>query len=211
MLSWRSQDHTKVVTTCNPQWLRLYEFMSACCRFINNVVNSRTELWTQNCAMRTLAHYVFVPPFMGMRHIPVGHIIALLYVYACMCMLVCVCATSLHLWLFRSDFLKATMFFDLSLLKLDKAHWHSENLQKAQTVKHTLTGFGAGEVLATKSSRLEIRPGLSFKIIWGVASTCSLQRRILTGVDIVFINTYTCMYTYIYMWIECKKYIYVYV
>ena len=114
-----------------------------------------------------------------------------LYVYACLCTCHIIAPLTVPV-----RFLKATMFFDLSLLKLDKAHWHSENLQKAQTVKHTLTGFGAGEVLATKSSRLEIRPGLSFKIIWGVASTCSLQRRILTGVDIVFINTYTCMYIY---------------
>jgi hypothetical protein len=165
-----------------------------------------------NCEHKTVQceHLRIMCLYHFSRHIPVGHIIALLYVYPCMCMLVCVCATSLHLWLFRSDFQKATMFFDFSLLKLDKAHWHSENLQKAQTVKHTLTGFGAGEVLATKSSRLEIRPGLSFKIIWGVASTCSLQRRILMGVDIVFINTYTdhihvCIH--IYIWIECK-YIY---
>ena len=91
MLSWRSQDNIQLVTTCNPQWLHMCEFMLvACHRFINNVVNSRTELWTQKCATWTLAHYVFVLLFMGTRHIPVCNIIAWLYVYVCICMIVCV-------------------------------------------------------------------------------------------------------------------------
>ena len=89
MLSWRSQDNIQLVTTCNPQWLHMCEFMLlACRRFINNVVNSRTELWTQKCATWTLAHFVFVLLFMGTRHIPVCNIIAWLYVYACICMIV---------------------------------------------------------------------------------------------------------------------------
>ena len=89
MLSWRPQDHIQFVTTCNPQWLRMYEFMLvACRRFINNCANSRTELWTQTCATRALANYVFLIFFMGMRHIPVCNIIAWLYMYACMCMIV---------------------------------------------------------------------------------------------------------------------------
>ena len=90
MLSWRSQDHIQLVKTCNRQWLRVYEFMLvACRRFINNLVNSRTEWWTQKCAKWKLAPYVFVLLLMGMRHVPVCGIIAWLYV-ACMCMLVSV-------------------------------------------------------------------------------------------------------------------------
>ena len=98
MLSWRSQDHIQLVRMCNPQWLRVYEFMLvACRRFINNLVNSRTEWWTQKCAKWTLAPYVFVLLLMGMRHVPVCGIIAWLYVYAlylydCMCMMVWQCA-----------------------------------------------------------------------------------------------------------------------
>ena len=89
MLSWRSQDHIQLVKTCNRQWLRVYEFMLvACRRFINNLVNSRTEWWTQKCAKWTLAPYVFVLLLMGMRHVPVCDIIAWLYVYACICMIV---------------------------------------------------------------------------------------------------------------------------
>jgi len=92
MVSWRSQDHIQLVTTCNPQWLRMYDFMLVVCRrFINNVVNSRAELWTQRCATGTLAHYVFVLLFMGMRHIPVQHhcmvVCVCLYVYNCICMM----------------------------------------------------------------------------------------------------------------------------
>ena len=98
MLSWRSQDHIQLVKTCNRQWLRVYEFMLvACRRFMNNLVNSRTEWWTQKCAKWTLAPYVFVLLLMGMRHVPVCGIIAWLYVYAlylydCMCMMVWRCA-----------------------------------------------------------------------------------------------------------------------
>ena len=89
MLSWRSQDHIQLVRTCNPQWLRVYEFMLvACRRFINNFVNIRSEWWTQKCAKWTL-----VLLLMGMRHVPVCDVIAWLYVYACICMIV-------HVWWF---------------------------------------------------------------------------------------------------------------
>ena len=90
MLSWRSQDYIQLVTVCNPQWLRMYEFMLvACRRSINIFVNSGTELWTQKCATRTPA-YVFALRYMGMRRTPMCNVIAWLYVYDFICMILCV-------------------------------------------------------------------------------------------------------------------------
>ena len=87
MLSWRPQDHIQFVATCNPQWLRMYEFMLvACRRFINNCANSRTELWTQTCATRALANYVFLPFFSWEC---VTYLCAT-SMHGCICMLVCV-------------------------------------------------------------------------------------------------------------------------
>ena len=89
--------HIQLVTTCNPQWLRVYEFiLVACRRFINNVVNSRTELWTQKFATWTQAHYVFA---LALRHGNASHtwvqhhcmvVCVCLYVYDCICIIVCV-------------------------------------------------------------------------------------------------------------------------
>ena len=100
MLSWRSQDHIQLVRMCNPQWLRVYEFMLvACRRFTNNLVNSRSEWWTQKCAKWTLAPYVFVlltTSHGNTSRTCVRHhcmvVCVCLYLYDCMCMIVWQCA-----------------------------------------------------------------------------------------------------------------------
>ena len=107
MLSWRSQDYIQLVTVCNPQWLRMYEFMLvACRRSINIFVNSGTELWTQKCATRTPA-YVFALRYMGIAshtHVQRHCMVVCAWFYLCdfMCLIVWQCAHDVMMMKTRS-------------------------------------------------------------------------------------------------------------
>ena len=100
MLSWRSQDNIQLVTTCNPQWLHMCEFMLVLAADSSTMLSTAGPNYehknVQREHLRIMCLYYFSWERFTYLCVTSLHgcmcmlVCACLYVHACMCMIVCV-------------------------------------------------------------------------------------------------------------------------